>query len=76
MHRYRIGTGSQVEVLTGDKCHVLNLVEGETADVVTSGGKTFHLSYAETLVISAAAGSYSIVNTSGREIMLVKAFMK
>ena len=76
VHRYRIGTGSQADVNTGDKCHVLNLVEGETADVVTSGGKTFHLSYAETMVISAAAGSYSIVNTSDREIMLVKAFMK
>lgn len=76
VHRYRIETGSQVDVHTGDKCHVLNLVEGDTADVVTSGGKTFHLSYAETLVISAAAASYRIVNTSGKEIMVVKAFMK
>ena len=74
VHRYKIGT--EVSVNTEDKCHVLNLVEGETADVVTENGKTFHLSYAETLVISAAAGSYRIVNTSGREIMMVKAFMK
>lgn len=74
VHRYRIG--SEVLVNTEGKCHVLNLVEGETADVVTAGGRTFHLSYAETLVISAAAGSYRIVNTSGREIMVVKAFMK
>ena len=55
---------------------MLNLVEGETADVVTEGGEVFHLHYAETLVISAAAGSYRMVNTSGREIMVVKAFMK
>ena len=74
VHRYKIGT--EVSVNTEGKCHVLNLVEGETADVVTENGKTFHLSYAETLVISAAAGSYRIVNTSGREIMMVKAFMK
>ena len=74
VHRYKIDT--EVSVCTEGKCHVLNLVEGESADVVTAGGKTFHLSYAETLVISAAAGSYRIVNTSGREIMVVKAFMK
>ena len=74
VHRYKIGT--EVSVNTDGKCHVLNLVEGETADVATENGKTFHLSYAETLVISAAAGSYRIINTSGREIMMVKAFMK
>ena len=50
--------------------------EFEKADVVTENGRTFHLSYAETLVISASAGSYRIVNTSGRNIMMVKAFMK
>lgn len=74
VHRYRIG--SEVEVETRGKCHVLNLVEGEEAEVVTAGGVRFHLSYAETLVIPAAAGSYRIVNMAGREIMVVKAFMK
>ena len=74
VHRYKIG--SSVEVRTEGRFHVLNLVEGETADVVTAGGQTFHLNYAETLVISAAAESYKIINTSGREIMVVKAFMK
>lgn len=74
VHRYKIG--SSVEVATEGKCHVLNLVEGESAEVVTAAGMRFHLNYAETLVIAAAAGSYRIENTSGREIMVVKAFMK
>lgn len=74
IHRYKVN--SSVEVATGGKCDVLNLVEGESAEIVTAAGERFHLSYAETLVISAAAGSYRIVNTSGREIMVVKAFMK
>lgn len=74
IHRYKVN--SSVDVRTGGKCHVLNLVEGESADVVTEGEETFHLNYAETLVVSASAGSYRIVNTSGREIMVVKAFMK
>lgn len=59
-----------------NKCHVLNLVEGETAEIITGNGKTFRLHYAETLVIPAAAKSYRICNTSGHSIMVVKAFMK
>ena len=74
VRRYKLNTS--VEVATQGKCHVLNLVEGESAEVETAGGSRFRPSYAETLVISAAAGSYRIVNTSGREIMVVKAFMK
>ena len=74
VHRFVVN--SSVEETTEGKCHVLNLVEGESADVITKDGMTFHLSYAETLVVSAAAESYRIVNTSGRSIMMVKAFMK
>lgn len=73
---YRYKLQSTVEVCTEGKCHVLNLVEGESADVQTAGGSCFHLHYAETLVVSAAAGSYRVINTSGREIMFVKVFMK
>ena len=54
----------------------MNLVEGQSADVVTERNEVFHLGYAETLVISAAAGSYRIINTSGEKIMCVKAFLK
>ena len=74
VHRYKLSTS--VEVETGGKCHVLNLVEGQSAEVITAAGMRFHLNYAETLVVSAAAGSYRIENTSGHEIMVVKAFMK
>lgn len=74
VHRYKLNTS--VDVQTQGRCHVLNLVEGEQAEVVTRQGQRFRISYAETLVISAAAESYRIVNTSAREIMVVKAFMK
>ena len=74
VHRYKIG--SSVEVRTEGRCHVLNLVEGESAEVVTAGGMRYHLNYAETLVVSAAAGQYRIQNSSDHEIMVVKAFMK
>lgn len=74
VHRYVVDT--EVEVKTKGKCHALNLVEGSSATVITEGGMTFHLTYAESLVISAAAGSYRIINDSGKQIMMVKAFMK
>ncbi len=74
VHRYVISTS--VDVATDGKCHVLNLVEGDSAEVITVEGLRFHLNYAETLVVSADAQSYRIENTSGREIMVVKAFMK
>ena len=74
VHRYVVDT--EVEVKTEGKCHALNLVEGSSATVITEGGMTFHLTYAESLVISAAAGSYRIINDSGKQIMMVKAFMK
>lgn len=74
VHRYVVDT--EVEVKTEGKCHALNLVEGKSAKVITEGGMTFELTYAESLVISAAAGSYRIVNDSGERIMMIKAFMK
>ncbi len=74
VHRYVVDT--EVEVKTEGKCHALNLVEGSSATVITEGGMTFHLTYAESLVISAVAGSYRIINDSGKPIMMIKAFMK
>lgn len=74
VHRYVVDT--EVEVKTEGKCHALNLVEGSSATVITEGGMAFHLTYAESLVISAAAGSYRIINDSGKPIMMIKAFMK
>lgn len=73
---YRYVVDTEVEVKTEGKCHALNLVEGSSATVITEGGMTFHLTYAESLVISAAAGSYRIINDSGKPIMMIKAFMK
>jgi len=74
VHRYKL-KGS-VNVKTEGKCHVLNLVEGRSVEVQTISGKIMKLSYGETLVISAGAVEYTLVNNTGDEAMLVKAFMK
>ena len=74
MHRYKLNTS--VEVATQGKCHVLNLVEGESAEVETAGGSRFPSELCRNAGNFGGGRPYRIVNTSGREIMVVKAFMK
>lgn len=74
VHRYSFNTS--VDVQTDGKCHVLNLVDGENILIETAGGIRQQLNYAETYVVSAAAGSYRLINQSGHQVQVVKAFMK
>ncbi|MCX6258729.1 MAG: class I mannose-6-phosphate isomerase [Bacteroidia bacterium] len=74
VHRYHFN--SEIEIETHNKCHVLNLVEGDAIRVETSAGVIMDFHYAETFVIPAAAGKYRVINLSGKESILVAAFMK
>ncbi|MCX6280834.1 MAG: class I mannose-6-phosphate isomerase [Bacteroidetes bacterium] len=72
--RYHIITSAFIE--TNNKCHVLNLVEGENILVETENGMKMQFSYAETFTIPAAAGSYTVRNLGTTEAMIVIAFIK
>jgi mannose-6-phosphate isomerase class I len=73
---HRLHISDSVEVKTGNKCHVVSLVEGSTIRVEAGNGLHQIFSYAETFVIPAAAGKYRIVNLSEKEAIVVKAFVK
>jgi mannose-6-phosphate isomerase class I len=58
---------------TGDRFHVLNLVEGDEIEVRTASGRRHILHYAETILIPAAVGDYELRPRGPSKI--VKAFV-
>lgn len=73
---HRIHLKDTVELTTGNKLLVMNLVQGSSVAIETENGGTAVFNYAETFVIPAAAGSFKIKNRGEEEAILVKAFMK
>ncbi len=74
VHRYKFK--SRVLVKTHNKCHVLNLVEGESIVVETINGISMNINYAETFILPAAAREYILINQSEKPAVVVKAFVK
>lgn len=64
-----------IHLNTESRFHVLNLVEGESVYII-SGNHKMKLHYAETILIPAAIGDYTIENCSNKSVKIVKAFMK
>ena len=73
VHRFSIKTA--VTVKTYGKAHVLSLVEGEKLKIKTKERSSIFC-YAESFVIPAATGEYTIENLSSKPIMVVKSFIK
>ncbi len=72
----RIEFNSSVEINTNNKCHVCNLVQGESIILKTKNGISQQFNYSETFVIPAATESYTFVNKGNSEAWVVKAFIK
>ncbi|MEA1887217.1 MAG: class I mannose-6-phosphate isomerase, partial [Bacteroidota bacterium] len=74
VHRYKFN--KRVLIRTENKCHVLNLVEGEHIILETLHGIRMAFNYAETFIVPAAAKEYLLINQSDRPAIVVKAFVK
>lgn len=75
---FRIATQSGLPIRRNGSVHVMNLVEGERALIVSPQGKfpPFPLHYAETCILPEAAGEYEITSPDGRPIQVILACVR
>ena len=76
VRRLEISPASQVESDTEGSFHVLNVVDGDGVTVRAASGDTHRLRYAETLVVPAAVGRYSIIPVADGGARVVKALVR
>jgi mannose-6-phosphate isomerase class I len=74
VHRYHF-TG-EIEIKTNNKCLVMSLVEGNSITVKDLTGVRMEYSFAETFIVPASSERVRILNRSGKEAILVEAFIK
>lgn len=72
---HRLDFRTQATDDTNGRFHVLNLVEGDEVLVRTAGGSEHRLGYAETLIMPATAGAYTLRAIRGGRSRVVKAFV-
>jgi mannose-6-phosphate isomerase class I len=73
---HRLDFDDEIADDTGGRFHALNLAAGDEIQVETASGAVHPLSYAETIVIPAAAGEYRLRRTRGGPCKVVKAFVR
>lgn len=75
VHRIVLDSDDPATDHTDGAFHVLNVVEGDGVNVETEAGDTHRLNYAETLVVPAAVGRYTLTRLGGARTRLVKSFV-
>ena len=73
---HRISFLRKAVIRTEGQCHLLMLVEGRSITVKTKRGSQYHVHYAETFVLPAAAEEYELINHYEEPVKLIKAFIK
>jgi len=73
---HRLEFDEKILRCTENCCHVLMLVEGEKVAIATADGTRHIYSYAETFVVPAAAGSYTLTNLGSGRARVILAFLK
>jgi mannose-6-phosphate isomerase class I len=75
VRRLVLAPGGCADLHTGDRFHVLNVVEGEGALVRWSAG-SHSLAYAETLVVPASVGDYQVMPDGPAPVRVVQAVVR
>ena len=73
---HRLEFDTEISRNTADCCHIMMLVEGESISIATQDGTVHHYAYAETFVVPAAAGAYTLTNLGKGRAKVILAFLK
>ena len=73
VRRLAVEPECRAEQDTGDRFHVLTVVDGQSVLITTAAGHEHRLNYAETLAVPAAVGAYLVQNLGPDPVRLVKA---
>ena len=74
---YRYEFDSAITLDTGgDQMHIMSLVEGTSILLHTESGVAQRFNYAETFVVPAAAGRYTVTNEGAARARLIQVFVK
>jgi hypothetical protein len=76
VRRLVVGPSRAIEDDTVGRFHVINVVDGEGAEIEPVSGTGHVLTYAETLVIPAAVGAYRVRNIGTGPVRLVKSLVR
>jgi mannose-6-phosphate isomerase class I len=75
VRRLELDPGSEAPENTSGRFHVLNVVEGAGITIITSTGATVGLAYAETAVVPASVGAYTVKAWESETVRVVKAYV-
>lgn len=76
VRRLALDPGSQAPEDTAGRFHVLNVVEGTGITIITSTGAVVELAYAETAVVPASVGAYTVEAWEPETVRVVKAYVR
>jgi mannose-6-phosphate isomerase class I len=76
VRRVELAADAALDDATGDRFHVLNVVEGDGILLETASGHSYVLAYAETLTIPAAVGAYRVRALGTEPVRYVKALVR
>ncbi|HEY3504498.1 MAG TPA: class I mannose-6-phosphate isomerase [Actinocatenispora sp.] len=76
VHRVDVSAGVEAPDDTAGRFHVINVVEGDGVVVRTASGAEHRLNYAETLVLPAAVGRYTLTGLGAVASRVVKAYVR